>query len=162
MKIIFLVLFVAAMAIAIAILKNKSKGNAKKGTFGSRSLVTNNEQSMFWRLISAFPAPEFIVLVQVSFGALLTAKGGASRYSFSQKRADFVLTNKGFKVLAIIELDDSSHKGREKDDANRDDMLIEAGYKVLRYTQTPELEKLLNDVNDKALSIGVQSDLRKP
>ena len=122
------------------------KGSSKKGSFGPRSIATANEQKMFWRLVSTFAAPEFVVLTQVSFGALLTAKGGASRYSFAQKRADFVLTNKGFKVLAVIELDDSSHKGREGNDAGRDAMLIEAGYKVLRYTGIPEAEKLKADV----------------
>lgn len=149
MKFTFFIFVVIAIAVAIAVFAKMSKGNAKKGTFGPRTLITANEQGMFWKLISTFPTPEFIVLTQVSFGALLTAKNGASRYSFSQKRADFVLTNKGFKVLAIIELDDSSHKGRENEDSNRDAMLIEAGYKVLRYTQTPDATKLLSDVHDK-------------
>lgn len=149
MKIALLIFVAIAIAVAVAVFAKMSKGNAKKGTFGPRLLATANEQGMFWKLINAFPAPEFIVLTQVSFGALLTARNGASRYSFAQKRADFVLANNGFKVLAIIELDDSSHKGREKEDANRDAMLIEAGYKVLRYTRTPDAEKLLSDVNDK-------------
>lgn len=121
----------------------------KKGSFRARPIATANEQKMFWRLITAFGAPEYIVLTQVSFGALLIAKDGASRYSFAQKRADFVLLNKGFKVLAVIELDDSSHKGREANDASRDAMLKEAGYKVLRYSSIPEAEKLASDLGER-------------
>ena len=90
--------------------------------------------------------PDHAVLAQVSFGALLQAKGGASRYSYSQKIADFVLMTKGFEVVAVIELDDSSHKGREKNDANRDAMLTEAGYKVLRYRRIPDRGQLLTDI----------------
>ena len=87
-----------------------------------------------------------MVLPQVSFGALLNARNGASRYSFSQKRADFALLDKSFKVIAIIELDDSSHKGKEGADASRDAMLMQAGYQVLRYQKTPDRSKMLENI----------------
>ncbi|MBI2750973.1 MAG: DUF2726 domain-containing protein [Burkholderiales bacterium] len=141
-----------ALAIAVFVLamrKLKATGTPptdKKGSFAARSIATANEQKMFWRLVEAFPGPEHVVLTQVSFGAMLKAKDGASRYSFSQKMADFVVVNKGFKVLAAIELDDSSHKGKEASDANRDAMLIEAGYKVLRYPIIPDVKTLRADL----------------
>lgn len=143
--IVFVILAVLAAAAFIA-LKMPKNGKAKKGTFGPKPIATANEQKMFWRLVTAFPAPEYVVLTQVAFGAMLTAKGGASRNSFDRKIADFVVTNKGFKVLAAIELDDSSHKGKEEKDADRDAILIEAGYKVLRYATIPEIEKLQSDL----------------
>lgn len=139
---------VAAVAIAAKIPKGNAK--AKKGTFGARTLATVNEQNMYWRLVDAFPPSQYIVLVQVSFGALLTAKGGANRNSFSQKIADFVLTDKAFKVLAAIELDDKSHNGKEKQDAERDAMLIAAGYKVLRYAKMPDVGTLRADLAGKS------------
>jgi len=145
MKFAFLALAVLAIAALLIAIKGKAGGRGKKGTFAARTLATANEQKMFWRLVEAFPAPEYLVLPQVSFGALLTAKGGASRYSFSQKRADFVLASKGFKVIAIIELDDNSHNGRGTEDASRDAMLTEAGYRVLRYTGIPDATRLLSD-----------------
>ncbi len=43
-------------------------------------LATPNEQAMYWRLVAAFSPPEYVVLAQVNFGALLVAKEGASRY----------------------------------------------------------------------------------
>ncbi|MEY4882428.1 MAG: hypothetical protein RIS34_282 [Pseudomonadota bacterium] len=140
------VLAVAAIAAGVVLAKLKQPEKTKKGTFAKRQIATANEQGMFWRLAECFKQPEFVVLAQVSFGALLSAKGGASRGSFSQKMADFVLLDKSFKVLAVIELDDSSHKGREKEDANRDAMLTEAGYRVLRYAKTPDRAKLLSDM----------------
>ncbi len=148
---IFLAVALIAVVVASIAMKGKqTRGNGKQGTFGPRAIATANEQHMFWKLVKAFPAPEYVVLTQVSFGALLTAKGGASRGSFSQKMADFVLTDKAFTVLAVIELDDSSHKGREDNDRSRDAMLIEAGYKVVRYPRIPEVEKLHADIRGKA------------
>ena len=147
MKSIIIFLLVIAVIAAIVIAAKMPKtGKARKGNFGPKSIATANEQGMFWRLIEAFPAPEYIVLTQVSFGAMLTAKNGASRGSFDRKIADFVVTNKGFKVLAVVELDDKSHNGREQQDASRDAILIEAGYKVLRYAKTPDADKLRTDL----------------
>jgi hypothetical protein len=145
--VLFVVFATIAIAIAIAaLMKVKSAERGTKGNFVKRPVATANEQGMFWRLVECFPMPEHIVLTQVSFGALLNAKDGASRYSFSQKRADFVLLDKSFKVIAVIELDDSSHKGREKEDGKRDAMLMQARYNVLRYSKTPDKTKLMTDI----------------
>ena len=162
MKLLFGILLVVVVLVVVAMLLKKGGAVAgsgagaldrlelegKSGTFSAKQIATANEQGMYWRLVAAFPAVDFIVLTQVSFGALLLAKGGASRYSFAQKIADFVVTNRGFKVLAIVELDDRSHRGREKQDASRDAMLAEAGYKVLRYTSIPAIELLVQDIKE--------------
>ena len=145
MLVVMIVLFGLALAIA-AVLKKKSTQKPDRGRFESQPPMTRHAQSMFWRLVEAFPAPDFVVLAQVSLGALLIAKGGASRYNFAQKRADFVLLSKGFLVLAIIELDDSSRKGKEQKDASRDAMLKSAGYKTVRYRKIPDVERVRADL----------------
>ena len=101
---------------------------------------------MFFKLSAAFPQPEFIVLSQVSFSALLTANSRASRNSFDRKTADFVICDASFKVLATIELDDASHKGRTREDAMHDRLLTDAGYRVLRYNQIPDTATLNSDM----------------
>lgn len=58
----------------------------RRGSFGRKRLATPREQTMFWRLLEAFPGPEHIVLTQVSFGALLVAKNGAIRPNHCWKR----------------------------------------------------------------------------
>lgn len=147
MKTIVIFLLVLLVIAAIVFLKRLPKNErTRRGNFGPKPIATANEQGMFWRLIEAFPAPEYIVLTQVSFGAMLTAKNGASRSSFDRKIADFVVTNKGFKILAVVELDDKSHNGREQQDASRDAILSEAGYNVLRYAKTPDVAKLRADL----------------
>ena len=99
---------------------------------------------MFFRLSLTFP--KYVVLSQVAFSTLITSRQPATRNGFNRKMADFVLCSKAFDVLAVIELDDSSHKNREREDADRDEWLTKAGYRVVRYPQIPEEAKLLGDL----------------
>jgi len=123
------------------------KRNEKELPQRKRAVLTINEQGMYNRLAQALP--ELIVLAQVSFGSLLYAKSQAARNTFSRKIADFVVCDRAFRVLAIIELDDSSHKGKEAQDAGRDAMLTNAGYHVLRYRHIPDIERVQNDLLPK-------------
>ena len=85
------------------------------------------------------------MLAQVSFNAFLTAKGYATRNLFNRKVADFVVLDNKFNVVAIVELDDSSHKGKAGKDAERDALIADAGYNVIRYQRTPDIEKIKID-----------------
>ncbi|MDM0029159.1 DUF2726 domain-containing protein [Variovorax saccharolyticus] len=102
--------------------------------------LTRNEQAMYYRLQGALP--DLIVLSQVSFSALITARAWSVRNTFDRKRADFVICEKSFKVVAIVELDDGSHDGSEARDERRDDLLIGAGYRVLRYRGIPNIDRV--------------------
>jgi very-short-patch-repair endonuclease len=142
--------FVLIVIGLLAVYANKGK-QGKKGKEGGlpapiRATIplTLNEQPMYFRLAEAFP--DHVVLAQVAFSALLSCKDNATRNRFDRKRADFVLCTKAFEVVAVVELDDSSHKGREEQDASRDKYLKDAGYWVLRYKQVPDVADLQRDV----------------
>ena len=64
------------------------------------------------------------------------------RAKFNRKMADFVVCSKAFEVIAVVELDDSSHKGNEEKDEARDGLLKQAGVAVLRYKTVPTLQRL--------------------
>ncbi len=98
---------------------------------------------MYQRLTHSLP--DKVVLAQVAFGALLTARGKGARNRFDRKIADFVVCDKAFQVLAIVELDDTSHRGKENKDAARDKLLQEAGYRVLRYPRIPDIDDIQAD-----------------
>lgn len=136
---------VIAVLIAIVIGALKRKGSSVKVEKDIRAKrpLTPREQSMFLRLSSTFPG--HVVLSQVAFSALITSRQPATRNGFNRKMADFVLCSKAFDVLAVIELDDSSHKSREREDADRDEWLTKAGYRVVRYPHIPDEVKLLAD-----------------
>lgn len=117
-------------------LEKESKRNPIRG----RAVLTLNEQPTFLRLREALP--EHFVLAQVAFSGFMTAGGYATRNLFNRKVADFVVLDKNFNVVAIVELDDSSHKGREDIDQERDELIKEAGYKVIRYKRTPDIDQI--------------------
>ncbi|MDD2547345.1 MAG: DUF2726 domain-containing protein [Burkholderiaceae bacterium] len=150
---IALALLLLGLVVLGVLLKRQQKEN---GNFGKEkngekpracAPLTRHEQAMFFRLQTALP--ELVVLSQVSFGALLTAKARSVRNTFDRKRADFVVCNPSFNVLAVIELDDNSHIGREENDQDRDKLLTDAGYRVLRYRSMPEVEQIAKDFKPK-------------
>jgi hypothetical protein len=148
-----IMLFILALAVVFAVITAMSK-QAKKGkkltalsdlnNLTKRAPLTPHEQKMYFELTAAVPG--CIVLAQVSFQALITTNSQATRNRFNRKVADFVICNKALSVIAIIELDDNSHKGKEQDDAERDALLKNAGYTTLRYNKIPTREAIQADL----------------
>lgn len=139
--------FAAIALIALMALTTKlKKNNAAEGSDekpSAKSPLSEREQAMFNRLADSLPS--LIVLAQVSFGALLKAKQRKVRNTFDRKIADFVICSKAFEVLAVIELDDASHRNKKEKDESRDEVLANAGYHVLRYANVPDKEQLQKD-----------------
>ena len=54
-----------------------------------------------------------------------------------------------------MNLDDPSHIGKEQEDAERDAMLNEAGYIVLRFTEIPSIRQLHKQLITPAMRIGL-------
>lgn len=141
-----LIFVVVAVVIGVLVaLMTPKKGARKRSTEKPRKrrLMTNREQAMFDRLEKSLP--DVVVLCQVAFGALMTARSTGTRNTFDRKIADFVLCNRAFEVLAVIELDDRSHDTKREQDAERDAMLRSAGYEVLRYANIPDTEDMQRD-----------------
>lgn len=111
--------------------------------FLHKNMLTKFEQKMFIRLKEALP--QYHVCPQVAFSALITQDDLKIRQMFNRKVTDFVLIDQQCKVIAIIELDDPSHIGKEKQDQQRDAMLNDAGYTVYRYTSIPTIKRLQKD-----------------
>ena len=111
----------------------------------AKPVITPFEQKMFFRLNEAFP--QHHVLAQVAFSALIDTEQFKLRSKFNRKVTDFVLLDHQLEVIAIIELDDPTHIGKEQQDAQRDAMLHQAGYKVYRYTDIPSCRDLRKDIH---------------
>ena len=144
------ILFVVIVLLLIGITVLKAKAQRSAGSaepLKKKRLLTERETAMQSRLVQALP--DAYVFPQVSFGALVTAKTRAARNSFDRKIADFVICDRSFHVLAVVELDDGTHKGRETHDRARDQLLISAGYRVLRYPLVPDIDKVRADLYPK-------------
>lgn len=136
--IVFILLILFA---ATALAKNsKSKNNNRNDPIIAKNPLSEHEQAMYFRLVESLP--DYIVLSQVAFSALIKAKLFKTRNTFDRKYADFVICKKSFYVVAVIELDDASHKGKEKEDQAREKLLTEAGYKVLRFKRIPNIDQV--------------------
>jgi very-short-patch-repair endonuclease len=103
----------------------------------AKPLLTPAEQTLFRRLCEAFP--DHFVFAQVALSQLIDVDRVPNRRSvfnrFSQLVADFVLCTKALAVVAVIELDDSSHdrEGRRATDAKKAGVLEAAGYRLVRF-----------------------------
>jgi very-short-patch-repair endonuclease len=147
---IALLVFVGLAALLVIV---KGKGGARADLLRKNPL-TQREQSMYFRLTQSLP--DHVVLAQVAFSSLLGAKSVATRNTFDRKVADFVVCSKAFEVLAVIELDDASHKGKGAADARRDEMLTRAGYRVIRYANVPDVDMVKADF--RPMAQGLEAD----
>ncbi|WP_445116242.1 DUF2726 domain-containing protein [Acinetobacter sp. WZC-1] len=116
-----------------------------KGKIRKSRPLSMNEQPTFKRLRETLE-PEYVVLSQVSFSAILWTWSKSVRNRYNRKIVDFVICDKGFNVVAVVELDDLSHKGEEERDTERDLLFREAGITVFRYKLTPESSRILEDI----------------
>ncbi|ONG39841.1 hypothetical protein BKE30_08705 [Alkanindiges hydrocarboniclasticus] len=136
---------IAIFIVLIALASKNRKPKQQHTPIHAKAILTRREQQFFQIMQQALPRA--YIFPQVSFSAILTTKGFYTRSQFNRKIADFVLCDQNLNIVAIIELDDSSHKGREQQDAARDAMLNEAGYAVIRYAQIPSSAQLQKDLH---------------
>ncbi|WP_430795235.1 DUF2726 domain-containing protein [Acinetobacter terrestris] len=132
---------IASLALIILCAQQYFKTKKK---FYPKPVITPYECRMYVRLKEAFP--QYHVLAQVAFSALITSHNLKIRNKFNRKVTDFVLLNESLQVLVIIELDDPTHLYKVEEDKFRDHMLHEAGYRVLRYTEIPNVRQLHKDI----------------
>jgi very-short-patch-repair endonuclease len=142
---------VLLVLIAVGIVGAKSRSRPLKEKPKARMPLTKYEQPMYFRLRETFP--DEVVLAQVAFSALLKSKSRSTRNAFNQKVADFVVCTKAFEVLAVIELDDSSHADKKEADAASDELLEGAGYRVLRYSRAPDAATLKTAIDEAKAAV---------
>ena len=140
----FLIIIAALVLLYVMRAKRQTARSRAPLRLHRKPVMTAREQQMYHLLQTALP--ECTVLAQVAFSALVTAQERTNRNRFDRKVADFVLCSQQLNVIAIIELDDSSHAGRERQDQERDAMLRLAGYVTLRYANFPTQQALRADI----------------
>lgn len=141
MSSVFLLLVLIVIVIAITVyLKAKSQGGSDGDEiwpFYAKKPLSQPEQVLYFRLIEALP--DHIILAQVQLSRFLGVKKGHNYQSWSNRinrmSADFVLCNKDFSIVAVIELDDTTHQkpDRKTADAKKDKALGVAEVKIIRW-----------------------------
>lgn len=138
MEIFFLmVIALVIVAIVLILIKKSSLSGPERWPFYPRKPLSAVEQILYFRLIKALP--DHIVLAQVQLSRLLGVKKGNNYLAWTNRinrmSADFVVCTKDSTILAVIELDDSSHnaKKRKEADAKKDKALGDAGVNIHRW-----------------------------
>ncbi len=136
--------FVVAL---VVIIRNKRPNHLTRRAANSirpHCVINTHEQPVYLRLKKALP--DCYILVHVSHAVLLTTANQSIRIKINMNHADFVVLDHKFKVLGIIDMNDASHKEHLKTDhTSRNKYLIQAGYKVITYTSTPDIETIKAD-----------------
>jgi very-short-patch-repair endonuclease len=140
MKILIIAL---ALLVVIAIIFAKFKQRSSLGDgevawpFYAKKPLTQPEQVLYHRLVSALP--EHIVLAQVQLSRILGVKQGNNFHEWNNRinrmSLDFVVCGKDASVIAAIELDDKSHEkaSRKEADDKKDKALASAGVRLVRW-----------------------------
>jgi very-short-patch-repair endonuclease len=136
-----LLLIVVLVVVAVLVLAVKAKAGADLGNgpwpFYAKKPLSVPEQVLYFRLVKAFP--EHIVLAQVGLSRILGVKKGSNFQAWNNRinrmSADFVLCAKDSRIVAVVELDDASHRreARMEADAKKNKALADAGIRVLRW-----------------------------
>ena len=78
-------------------------------------LISRNELRFYWALKKALPTHKHLIInCQTPVLSLLKPENEIALRKIWSKRVDFTITNSDFETLAIIELDDASHKKKER------------------------------------------------
>lgn len=101
--------------------------------YESRNLLNKSEIDAYWTLVKLL-RNQFYVNPQVSLGEILSCENTMGYRAINSKRADFVLTDKNFKPVAVIELQGSGHYQGEHEirDSIKFNALSNAGIKYIQ------------------------------
>lgn len=138
-SIVLPLVIVIAVVVVLAFLKAKAQSGVgdEVWPFYAKKPLSQAEQVLYFRLIQALP--EHIVLAQVQLSRLLGVKKGNNFQAWynriNRMSADFLVCNKDSSIVAVIELDDSTHQreDRQAADAKKDKALASAGVRIVRW-----------------------------
>ncbi len=104
------------LVIGFFLLTNKLRPAKKKTTFTEtikhkkqEYLATENEKKLLFTLQKVLNKDKYLIHCQTSLIAIVDPINFKDKSRAYSKRMDFVITDTATKILAVIELDDSSH-----------------------------------------------------
>ena len=140
MKVLLLVLVVLAVfAVVLVMLKKRASSGAGDAPwpFYVKKPLSQPEQVLYHRLVTAMP--ECIVLAQVQLSQVLGVKKGFNFQEWNNRinrmSLDFLVCLKDSTIVAAVELDDRTHEkvSRIEADAKKEKALSAAGVALVRW-----------------------------
>ncbi|EIQ7472505.1 DUF2726 domain-containing protein [Vibrio parahaemolyticus] len=114
----------------------KKQGESKPKSIPHKKSVylTSQTERNFYQILQDILTKDYVVHCQVSMMALVQPVNYKDNSKTWAKRMDFVITDRDTKILAVIELDDSSHRQKKRQD--RDlyvNTAFDGHHKLLRF-----------------------------
>jgi very-short-patch-repair endonuclease len=144
------ILIVVFAVVALFVLKNKKTSTAddKPWPYYAKKPLTQPEQVLYHRLVSAMP--ECIVLAQVQLSQVLGVKKGFKFNEWNNRinrmSLDYLVCLKDSTIVAAVELDEKSHEkqSRIEADKKKNKALSDAGITIIRWnvSDLPDEEKI--------------------
>lgn len=134
---VVIAIVVAVMLLRVTFNGPKDAVESKTWPFYAKKLLSVPEQVLYFRIVKALP--DHLVFAQVGLSRILGVKRG---YPFQtwhnkidRKSADFVICSKDSSIVAVIELDDSTHEraDRKHADATKQKALSSASIRLIRW-----------------------------
>lgn len=134
-----------SFVLILKILENALKRNSNQDLkYTRKSLLTKNESKGYYALKELAEKHDLLLFAKVRMIDIVTPETNSTalKNKVIQKHLDFVVTDKFFKTICVIELDDSSHlsKSAEIRDRVKDEALKSADIPLYRYTKYNEQE----------------------
>ena len=130
--------FLSAIGVAVILYAiDRRKPHEATWPLYSKKPLSNPEQVLYHRIVKAMP--ECIVLAQVQMSRIIGVRRGFNLGQWNNRinrmSLDYVVCLKDSTVVAAIELDDSSHHGshRREADAKKQKALSSAGITLIRW-----------------------------
>lgn len=118
--------------------QKKEKRSSYSDCYQSKFLFTRNEYFAHRKLKEIADKKGLVICPKVRMLDIVEPRKGEKDYKtlfykIQAKHLDFVICDKGMKVLGVLELDDSSHdrQDRKERDSFIDEVLTSCGYKVI-------------------------------
>lgn len=148
--IIFFIIIIAFIYFSKKTQVKKSKEINIKDSFKSKYILTGNEYKFYKVLKKITDQHNLIICPKVGLKDLfeVTNKSNymAAFSKISQKHIDFLICDNDLHPCAAIELDDSSHKGREENDNFKNELFKYSSIELIRIKAYPDYsEKYVKD-----------------
>ncbi|MDI9347371.1 MAG: DUF2726 domain-containing protein [Methylacidiphilales bacterium] len=150
------IVLVILLIVAFVIYRLLKRTESKPEFVQKSPILSKPEQILYEALIKAYPS--HVVLAQVSLNQVVQVDPNIVNYSqrlvqfnkINGKALDFVVCSTDYTICLAIELDDSSHKqkNRIRSDQEKDEALKSAGIKLIRFSvsripSVSELQQLI-------------------
>jgi hypothetical protein len=135
---LFVILATVLVVLAALVMRQARGGDRGEWPFYVKKPLSAPEQVLYHRLVKSLP--ECIILAQVQASRVLGVRKGYNFHQWNNRinrlSVDYVVCRKDSTVIAAIELDDSSHEGprRKEADHRKEKALNAAGVPLHRWS----------------------------